>query len=249
MTCVFCKGLVEESRIEHILPESLGGGDWACMPNGLVCATCNQYFGSKVESKALGSYPFLPFRLLLGIPTKHKKAPFMKTTIGTLKSAQVPGRLGLDPSSDDVEQAILNDEIAQVRILAEPVEPLAVCRLLLKMGLELLACNSEDAHLPRYDAARKFARSPHPNSRWWFLITCDFERLFLRFRNGVSSLDWENGVSLSIENADGGDVFRLKLLDMNLFVPLEQRVEAAPDLRGFAPEWQVYDVVAGRSPG
>lgn len=138
----------------------------------------------------------------------------------------------------------LNDEITQVRILAEPVEPLAVCRLLLKMGLELLACNSEDALLPRYDAARKFARSPHPNSRWWFLIIFDFERLFLRFRSGMSSSDWENGISLSIEDADGGDVFRLKLLEMNLFVPLEQRVEAAPDLRGFAPEWQVYDVVA-----
>lgn len=246
MTCVFCKQHVEDFRIEHILPESLGGGDWACAPNGLVCATCNQYFGSKVESKALGSYPFLPFRLLLGIPTKHKKAPSMKTAIGTLKSSYLPGHLGLDPYSDKVEQGVLNGEITQVRIIAEPVEPLAVCRLLLKMGLELLACNSDEAHLPRYDAARKFARSPQPNSRWWFLIACDLESLFLRFRNGISLSDWEAGVWLSVESVDGADVFHLKLLEMSLFVPLEQRIEAASDLQGFAPEWRVYNVFAGR---
>ncbi|WP_235934953.1 hypothetical protein [Undibacterium crateris] len=173
----------------------------------------------------------------------------MKAAIGTLRSSHLPGYLGLDPLSDSVEQGIFNNKITQVRIIAEPVEPLAVCRLLLKMGLELLAYNSDEAHLPRYDAARKFARSPHPNSRWWFLIACDFVSLFLRFKNGVSPSEWESGISLSIEDVGEGNVFHLKLLEMSLFVPLEQQIDAATNLRDFAPEWQVYEVVAGRSPG
>jgi hypothetical protein len=249
MACLFCRKPVDGSRIEHILPESLGGGDWACLPDGLVCANCNQYFGSKVESKALGSYPFLPFRLLLGIPTKHKKAPFMTTTLCTLKSSHKPGHIGLDPFSNEVEQGILRNEVTQVRIIAEPTEPLAGCRLLLKMGLELLGCEDGKANLSRYDAARKFARSPQKNSRWWFLIACDFEGLFLRFKNGISLLEWQKGISLSIDDACGGDVFHLKLFEMSLIVPLDEQIEASQDIRESGPEWQVFDVLVSGQTG
>lgn len=59
MNCIFCKQDSRASRkVEHILPESLGGGDWACLPIGCVCDDCNQYFGSKIEQRAIACYPF-----------------------------------------------------------------------------------------------------------------------------------------------------------------------------------------------
>jgi hypothetical protein len=245
MTCIFCKEPADASRVEHILPESLGGKGWACLPEGLVCAKCNQYFGSKVEAPALGSYPFLPFRLLLGIPTKHRKATFMQSTLGTLRSCPTPGIIGLDPSSSALE--IRLGEITQVRILAEPTEPLAVCRLLLKMGVEVIARdNPSDARSTRYDAARAFARSPQTIQHWWFLIACDHSRLFARFKDGVSKADWGNGVSLSTIDIGGAEMFHLRLLEMSLFTPLEPAIYPAPDLGKNEPEWQLYEVNGGR---
>ncbi len=55
---------------EHILPDSLGGGDWAILPEGLFCDNCQNIFGSSIEQQALADYPFVNFRTLLGIPTK-----------------------------------------------------------------------------------------------------------------------------------------------------------------------------------
>ncbi|MES1934623.1 hypothetical protein T35B1_18563 [Salinisphaera shabanensis T35B1] len=106
MNCIFCKQAGNGASLSHILPASLGGEQWACLPGGLVCSKCNQYFGEKVESQALMSFPFLPFRLLLGIPTKKGRAPKMATHLGTLRSGTSAGQIGVDPCSSEIEDAI-----------------------------------------------------------------------------------------------------------------------------------------------
>lgn len=243
MRCIFCEGNADASPEEHILPESLGGKKWACLPAGLVCGKCNQYFGSKVEAPALNSFPFLPFRLLLGIPTKRGRAPFLKTTLGTVRSGLSPGTLGLDPDNVNIEHSLAKGEITQIRILAEPTDPLAVCRLLLKMGLEVVARDSPDeAHTPRFDAARSFARKPQANQRWWFLVACDYPRLFARFKEGISVSEWVSGVSLSTVEQGRADIFHLRLLEMSLITPLEPQVAPGKDLRMNEPEWQLFEV-------
>ncbi len=108
MTCIFCQKQVVEASISHILPASLGGEEWACLPDGLVCSRCNQYFGEKVENLALASFPFLPFRVLLGIPTRKKAAPEMPSNLGILRASQRPGYIGLDPTNEEIDQAINN---------------------------------------------------------------------------------------------------------------------------------------------
>ena len=241
MSCIFCREPADASRIEHILPESLGGS--ACLPAGLVCAKCNQYFGSKVEQLALGSFPFLIFRLLLGIPTKHGKAPFMKTRLGTVRASGAPGLIGLDPASEEIDHAVTSGEITQFRIIAEPSEPLAVCRLLLKMGLEVLASNDHQAALSeRFDPARAFARAPQKNQRWWFFMDCDPAKLLPRFQEGVTQEEWEIGVDLSIVSMEGHQVFHLRLLDMSLITPLEPVFEPALELRTNEPQWRLWEV-------
>lgn len=243
MNCIFCKKTAHGASVSHILPESLGGGQWACLPDGLVCSECNQYFGEKVESRALASFPFLPFRLLLGIPTKKDRAPTLRTHLGTLRSAVSPGYIGIDPCSPEIETAINVGKISQIDILAEPKEPLAIARMLVKMGLEVVAADSRDDALdPRFDSARKFARSPERGTNWWWVLGIDHVRLFAKFRDGITVREWQQGVSLSVHQFSECEVFRLQLLDIVIFTPLDMRV-APPDMSEFPePDNRLFEV-------
>lgn len=243
MNCIFCKQPAHGASVSHILPESLGGEQWACLPDGLVCSECNQYFGEKVESRALASFPFLPFRLLLGIPTKKGRAPTLRTHLGILRSDVSPGHIGIDPCSSEIETAINAGEISQIQILAEPSEPLAIARMLVRMGLEVVAADSRDDALdPKFDSARKFSRSPERGTNWWWFLGIDHARLFAKFRDGIAVQEWQQGVSLSVHQFRECAVFRLQLLDMVIFTPLDIRV-APPDMSEFPePDNRLFDV-------
>lgn len=243
MSCIFCGRLAERATVSHILPASLGGEEWACLPDGLVCSGCNQYFGEKVESSALGSFPFLPFRLLLRIPTRKGSAPTMKTHLGVLRSGTLPGQIGIDPVTPEIEGSIESGKISRLRILAEPTEPVAVCRMLVKMGLEVVATDSaEDARDNRFNSARIFARAPARGTEWWWIMSTKHDQLFARFREGISIEDWIDGVSLSVHRFDQFEAFRLQLLDMVIFTPLDTRV-MRPAMDEFPePEFRLFCV-------
>jgi hypothetical protein len=244
MICIFCKKPAISSSVSHILPASLGGEKWACLPDGLVCRQCNQYFGEKVERLALNSYPFLPFRVSLGIPTRKGNAPVMSTHIGTIKGSLIPSLIGIDPATPMIEEAIQTGKITQLRILAEPTEPISVCRMLVKMGLEVVANDSpDDALSSKFDSARTFARIPSRGTKWWFVIYTNYKGLFSKFCNGISIEEWLNDVNLSVCQFDEFEAFRLQLLDMIIFTPLDYRV-LAPDMREFPePEYRLFEVV------
>lgn len=244
MNCIFCNRNTVGASVSHILPASLGGENWACLPDGLVCSGCNQYFGEKVESRALKSFPFLPFRLLLGIPSRKGHAPTMQTHLGALRSAGGEGRVGIDPCSLEIETAIAAGKITQLRILAEPTESLAIARMLVKMGLEVIAAdNQEDAHSHRFDSARKFARFPKRGTKWWWFMSTDHDALFIKFRRGVTVHEWQQGISLSIHQFPQFEAFRLQLLDIVIFTPLDMRV-MPPDMSEFPePGNRLFEVV------
>ena len=149
----------------------------------------------------------------------------MEIRLGTLKGTPFPGTIGLDPISEKIEEGVINGQITQLRILAEPTEPLAVCQLLLKMGLEVVANNSyDDVMNPKFDAARLFTRKPIPGSSWWFLLFCNHNSLFEKFRKGLTLPDWLKGIKLETINIQGAEVFYAKFLDMSLIAPLEKRI-------------------------
>lgn len=243
MNCIFCDETTGEATVSHILPSSLGGKKWACLPDGLVCSGCNQYFGEKVESKALGSYPFLPFRVMLGIPTRKGAAPVMQTHLGNLRSSPFPGQIGIDPITPQIEAAIKTGKVSQFRILAEPTESLAVCRMMVKMGLEVVAADSpEDARDNRFDSARNFARAPARGTEWWWFMSTNHKKLFTKFRNGISIQDWVCGVNLSVHQFEQFEAFRLQLLDVVIFTPLDVRV-MPPDMDEFPePDYRLFRV-------
>jgi len=96
--CIFCMTKTGPfSTREHVLPESLGGGDWAVLPDGLLCDSCQNKFGSEIEQQALGDYPFSFLRTFLGIPTKKGKAPWFESWEGIIRafvrSSMKPGSL------------------------------------------------------------------------------------------------------------------------------------------------------------
>ena len=108
--CIFCLTVDGSfSTREHILPESLGGGDWATLPDGLMCDRCQNAFGTRVEKKALADYPFNLLRTFLGIPTKKGKAPFFDCWEGRISGSPFLGCFGYDPApifGDSVERGI-----------------------------------------------------------------------------------------------------------------------------------------------
>lgn len=225
MVCIFCRNITAGTHVEHVLPESLGGKNWACLPAGRVCDTCNQYFGAKVEPAALGSFPLLPLRLIFGIPTKKGKPATMQHWLGELRGNPMPGAFGLNPASPEIEQAILEGKVTQLRIIAEPSDSLAVARLLLKMGLETLSFESaEEALHPAFDAARQFARAPSRPSEWWYALCTNHDHLFDRMQNGVSWEQWTNEVALQICNIQGGTMFVFRYLGMTLITPLSDNI-------------------------
>ena len=242
-TCIFCQQPAIGASVSHILPASLGGGAWACLPDGVVCGQCNQYFGEKVENLALQSFPFLPFRVFLGIPTRKGKSPKMATRLGEVRGSMKLGRIGLDPLNEKVEKSIHEGRITQLRILAEPTEPTAVCRMLVKMGIEVVAQDSpEDARGSKFDSARNFARFPGRGMAWWFVISTNHAELFSKFRNGIGIRDWLSGVNLSVHQFDEFEIFRLQLMDMIIFTPLDIRV-FSPDMREFPePDYRLFRV-------
>lgn len=227
MRCILCKetdGLF--TTVEHVVPESLGGGSWSELPSGLVCDACQNYFGTKVERDALADHPFLLLRTILALPTKKRKAPWLVDPLeGRVESAGQPGLLLYEPSSfipDPSQKAVM-------RFLAQPTNPRAVCRLLLKMGIEALAFESADEALhERFDAARALARG-RSNERWWYL---EFDRASSEVQWFSGELaEGESPVELYVsEPSPGIETVVLNFGPVTLMAPLLPNIE--PDLSG-----------------
>lgn len=241
--CVFCKDTSGrfETR-EHILPESLGGGCWAILPDGLFCDACQNRFGSNIEQQALGDYPFSFLRVFLGIPTKKGKAPWFKSWEGTIRASLGPGTFGFDPAPP-FESATLDGSKTQIRLLAHPLKPEMICRFLLKMGIEVVAADSaNDAFDRKFDAARQFALTGDRTHQWWYLQNERMREAARFLAQGVSEREWFESLRLEVIRLDEGqEIFHLRLLYLEMFAPLTVNVQ--PDMGGFSePEYRLFRV-------
>lgn len=233
VNCIFCEQKGPSNTIAHIVPESLGGRKSPIGKPGVTCDSCNQYFGQKVESKALASFPFIAHRILAGIPSKKNSMPSMRATIGEICAAGIPGIIETKPRSEHVEQQVKAGAVTQLRILAEVTEPLAVCRMLLKIGLEQLGKHFyEVAISPRVKAAREFARRPRRGQTWWFILHSDpqqYVRGFLENTEASIEIIERGGVLLSILRTAG--VFTM--------IPLEYGAEPPSGEELQEPEYRI----------
>lgn len=233
MICIFCLCQKDkQNSIEHIIPESLGGGDWAILPSDIVCDSCNNYFGAKVESKVLQDYPLSLLRLHSGVRTKKRKWAALKHPIGVLTASPYNNVLGLDPSTEEIEHQLLSGTRTQMRIIAETVYPALMCRFLLKIALECVASDCLlDAMTVKYEHSRRFARSPRRGDNWWFMYRYD------------PSVDGGKSKQTKVEifEIEGAEMCHIMIFGCDFFVPLDRRiVYQAPELK--EPEYRYFNV-------
>lgn len=236
MTCIFCSAEGGNSSVAHVVPESLGGRDSPIGSPGVTCDACNQYFGQKVESKALRSFPFIGFRVLVGVPSKKGRMPSMGASIGDIHATGRLDTVELEPRTEELGRLVEAGEVTQLRIIAEVAEPLAVCRMLLKIGLEQLGKHFyEVAASERVRAAREFARRPRRGDDWWFLLRSSPEGCI---PGNTEPLEY----SIEIIEREGILVSVMHMPGMSTMIPLERG--ALPPEKGDLPEPEYRTVFA-----
>lgn len=242
--CVFCKSTTGTfATHEHILPESLGGGGWAILPQGLLCDQCQNRFGSSIEQQALADYPFSLFRVLLGIPTKKGKPPWFESWEGVVRASLQPRTIDYDPAAP-FKKATEEGRKTQMRILAHPRKPSMVCRFLLKMGMEVVAADDAEAVFDeKFDKARNFALLGEKQDDWWYLQCEDISAASNYISHEVTLQEWMENLNLEVVIIeDAAEIFHLRLLYMDMFTPLEQRIKPPP-VGGLAePQYRLFTV-------
>lgn len=235
--CIFCRATTAGFNTrEHILPESLGGGEWAVLAPGLFCDGCQSRFGSHIEQQALADYPFTLLRIMLGVPTKKSRAPWTNTWQGRIAAGSQRGQLIYEPAPP-FEASTLTGEKTSMRLLAHSLKPSFVGRFLLKMAIETVAQTSaEQVFTAKYDAARIYALTGQKSDRWWFVQKEDLTALS-RHLAGESIAFGDPAVALEvIDLEEGHEVFHLHLAYLDMFVPITAGI--TPE--GFRePEFQV----------
>lgn len=240
--CIFCKSTTGRfTTREHILPESLGGGDWAVLPEGLLCDKCQNIFGSSIEQQALADYPFSYFRAFSGIPTKKGKPPWFASWEGTIKASLQPGIVDYEPSGI-FRNAVEEGRKSVIRLLAHPLKPQMVCRFLLKMGLEVVATdNTEVVFHKKFDEARNFALLGEKQQDWWYLQREDHAAMSYYITQGITAQEWVNNLTLeTVVIEDDAEVFHLKLMYIEFFTPLDSRIWPPPKDELPEPEYRLF---------
>jgi hypothetical protein len=239
MKCVFCGSEGPSDSVAHIIPKSLGGPQSPVGRPGATCDQCNQYFGQKVEEAALRSFPFGIYRVLASIPTKKGKMPATSATLGQISGGGQHGFISIAARSSDAEQGIADGRITQCRVLAEITEPLAVCRLALKVGIEMLAKHYyEVAISPRVAAAREFARRPRRGGEWWAIVWADPAALLAELNSDAPESEVE------VFEHQGCLTSVLRLPGVAVFVPLEEGTEPPPPTQLPEPEYRIVQAMA-----
>jgi len=183
------------------------------------------------------SFPFITHRVFTGIPSKKNSMPSMRATIGDIRAVGLPGTVELAPRSERVEQQVKSGDVTQFRILAEVTEPLAVCRMLLKIGLEQLGKHFyEVAVSSRVESAREFSRRPRRGQTWRFILRSDPQQHVRNlFENTESSIEIieRDGVLLSIMHTAG----------VATMIPLEEGTQPPSANELSEPEFRIVRAV------
>ncbi len=222
--CIYCQDSEGSfSTKEHFFSESLGGGEWAILPDGLVCDTCQSYFGSKVEKTAISDWPFNFVRFNMAIPTKKKKPVQMDTDLGHMTAYKLPGYSMVHPKCES--PTAHKSRFRETTIPAFPQEPRLVCRVLVKMAIGSLAQDkSVDVFAKRFDTARRFARFGDTKIKWWYLERVNLKEMRKVFSLGAEA--YKKPVNWEIVYLDGIPAFfHLTYFFLNIATPIEPHFE------------------------
>jgi len=232
--CIFC--LETDNTMfntkEHIIPESLGSGDWAILPPGLFCDKCQNKFGSSIEQQALAVYPLSFFRTFLGIPTKKGKAPWFSSWEGKMEAGGRTGMINYEPN--DLFSDAFNSGKKSISILpAMPEKTDMVLRTLLKIGLETFAADlstKDQVFDDKFNPARKYALTGEKSNPWFYIVHENIDRLN-HFLKGISQKEWTENFYADVHEEGDLVYLHLKLLYLDFLTPLVDNVEVDEKLK------------------
>lgn len=138
--CVLCGEGKEFRSEEHIIPESLGN-DLVVLAPGWICDSCNNICSS-FESRVLSSSILGVERCRLGVITKKRKPAFSRSYgIGWFAEPRAnPNVVSCEANWDRVPiMWSTNGAVGKIAIRLHDASNYDVCRLLLKIGIELVA--------------------------------------------------------------------------------------------------------------
>lgn len=146
MRCIFCKSNSSGSKsVEHIIPESLGNKAHT-LQKGIVCDSCNNYFGNKIEKVVLEMPYFKSLRARLMISNKKGKIPKIsgftkdKDIIEIRYSTHRNNILEVVYKDDKTLKSILNSNELYVPLISEPPQnDMYISKFLGLIALEALA--------------------------------------------------------------------------------------------------------------
>ena len=179
-SCLFCKKTGILQTKEHIVPESLGND--TDILEGVVCISCQNYFGREIEKAALEKTPIAFWRSYLGIRTKAKHLPSVNldppaggaipalhpaSEIGIGFSAHEDGSTSIDVNNCVFVQRLLSKDKGEYRMVLSPWHLSIMGRFLGKMGLEYVAlANLDFAFSAQFDEIRSFVRYGSMKHLW-----------------------------------------------------------------------------------
>ncbi len=146
MKCIFCKNDSSNSKsIEHIIPESLGNKK-NTLSKGIVCDSCNNYFGNKIEKNVLEMPYFKSLRGRMMIENKKSKIPRISGFTKNKEEIEI----AFSPNDDSTFEVLYKDEKTLETLLSHneiyvplipepPINDLLISKFIGKIAIEALA--------------------------------------------------------------------------------------------------------------
>jgi hypothetical protein len=177
--CLFCRTQGNFRTREHIVPESLDND--TDILEGVICSSCQNYFGKEIEKAALEQTPIAFWRSYLGIRTKKKRLPSVNldppargaipafhpvSDTGIGFSAHEDGSTSIDVDNPIFIQKLLQGK-GKYQMVLSPWHLSIIGRFLGKIGLEYVALTDLDSALSNYfDDIRSFVRYGSTKHLW-----------------------------------------------------------------------------------
>lgn len=146
MKCIFCKNNSSNSKsVEHIIPESLGNKK-NILSKGIVCDSCNNYFGNKIEKNVLEMPYFKSLRSRIMIENKKGKIPRISGFTKNKEEVEITFSLNGDNTLEvlykdekTLETLLSHNEIYVPFIPEPPENDLLISKFIGKIAIEALA--------------------------------------------------------------------------------------------------------------
>lgn len=185
MKCIFCKNDSSNSKsVEHIIPESLGNKK-NTLSKGIVCDSCNNYFGNKIEKNVLEMAYFKSLRGRIMIENKKGKIPRISGFTKNKEEVEITFSKNGDNKFEVVykdektlETLISNNELYVPFIPEPPKNDLLISKFIGKIALEAFAqrvssiadWQDDFVQLKALDELRNFVRYGKGYTIWPYYI-------------------------------------------------------------------------------